>query len=150
MTDPRIATLAEALYAQEPHTCDDRMLNCAAAIIAALPDDWCGHATPPEGTRLILASDELLDRWGTRTASGAAITAEWGEPTPEGWYEPVFTTTDDGKEVVDRAEIARLRRIEEAARLPHNVVSHPDFAGEWVMVPRADFDALRAALKEDR
>ena len=112
MTDPRISALAEALERTSSlEIVYGGYEKTAAAILAALPPDWCGHTQPPAGTRLILASDELLDRWGTRTASGAAITAEWGEPAPEGWYEPIFTTTDDGKEVVDRAEIARLRSI---------------------------------------
>ena len=70
---------------------------------------------PPPGTRLILASENLLDSWGTRTDDGALITAEWGEPYPEGWYEPTFTIMDDDWLDDIRAEAAaqereRLRR----------------------------------------
>ena len=76
----------------------------------------------PTGTRLILASENLLESWGTRTDSGARITADWGEPYPEGWYEPVFTATDDGWLDGIRAEAAtaeRERLIAEGWREPH-------------------------------
>lgn len=46
---------------------------------------------PPAGTRLILASENLLDTWGTRTEDGYAIRVEWGEPDKNGWYTPTFT-----------------------------------------------------------
>lgn len=50
----------------------------------------------PSRTRLILASENFLDVWGTRTERGEKITAEWGEPTEHGWYEPTFTVhTED-------------------------------------------------------
>jgi hypothetical protein len=45
---------------------------------------------PPKGTRLILATENLLDMWGTRTEDGYRITAEWGLPDKNGWYTPVF------------------------------------------------------------
>jgi hypothetical protein len=45
----------------------------------------------PPGTRLILASENLLDEWGTRTERGDRITLEWGAQRPEGWYEPTVT-----------------------------------------------------------
>ena len=61
------------------------------------------------GRRLILASEDLLEQFGTRTADGRAITAEWGAVTPEGWYEPVFTTTDDGTVLLTAEEAAQLR-----------------------------------------
>lgn len=49
-----------------------------------------------QGARLIRASENLLDHWGTRTERGERITAEWGEPDALGIYEPVFTVhTDD-------------------------------------------------------
>lgn len=50
--------------------------------------------TPP-GTRLILASEDILTSFGTRTEDGYRITAEWGEQRPEGWYEPTFTVHHD-------------------------------------------------------
>lgn len=59
----------------------------------------------PEGTRLIAIADDLLENLGTRTDDGFALTAEWGEPTPEGWYEPIFTATDDGSVVVKEDEL---------------------------------------------
>jgi hypothetical protein len=49
----------------------------------------------PPHTRLILASENLLDEWGTRTERGERITVEWGEQQPGGWYEPVFTVHSD-------------------------------------------------------
>jgi hypothetical protein len=61
--------------------------------------------TPP-GTRLILASENLFEQFGTRTDDGRKITAEWGEPTTEGWYSPTFTVTDDGYLLVSEAELA--------------------------------------------
>lgn len=57
------------------------------------------HPTPPPplppNTRLILVSDSLVDLWATRTERGERISVEWGEPRPEGWYEPVFTVHSD-------------------------------------------------------
>ncbi len=47
-------------------------------------------AAPPPGTRLILAHENLLDEWGTRTEDGRRITVEWGEPDEHGWYTPTF------------------------------------------------------------
>lgn len=93
MTDPRIATLAEALhdwYAGKDAEFDGaqcRHREDAAAILAALPPDWCGHDGP---------------------------------------LGPYY-----------RKEIARLRRIEEAARALLD--NHP------LRCERAD--ALRAALE---
>jgi hypothetical protein len=57
--------------------------------------------TPP-GRRLILASEDLLDHWGTRTETGAKISAEWGEQSAEGWYTPRLTVTDDGMRLVEK------------------------------------------------
>ena len=55
----------------------------------------------PDGVRLIAIADDLLDNFGTRTDDGFALSAEWGEPTPEGWYEPIFTAKDDGHFMVN-------------------------------------------------
>jgi hypothetical protein len=52
--------------------------------------------TPPPHTRLILASEDILEHWGTRTEDGRRIIVQWGEQKPEGWYEPIFRTEDDG------------------------------------------------------
>jgi hypothetical protein len=54
-----------------------------------------GAGAPPDGTRLILASEAFLEDIGTRTADGRRITAEWGEPDANGWYSPTFTAHDD-------------------------------------------------------
>jgi hypothetical protein len=70
---------------------------------------------PPAHTRLILASEDLLDTWGTRTDRGERITVEWGDEQPEGWYEPVFTQHSEDK-LPDKTEARRLRAIEAAAR----------------------------------
>jgi hypothetical protein len=62
-------------------------------------------------------------------------------------------------ERAERAE-AEVRALREAAQLPRNVLIYDGerlfdrmagipsvtFTGQWVAVPRADFDALRAAL----
>lgn len=65
--------------------------------------------TPP-GTRLILAAEDILETWGTRTEDGRRLTATWGRRHPEGWYEPTFTKTDDGKRLVDAVRLARALR----------------------------------------
>lgn len=65
----------------------------------------------PPHTRLILASEDLLERFGTRTEDGYRITAEWGEQKPEGWYEPTFTVHHD-----DRLALDENDRLREALR----------------------------------
>lgn len=52
--------------------------------------DWL-----PPHTRLVLASEDILDQWGTRTEQGERITVEWGNQKPQGWYEPMFTRHGD-------------------------------------------------------
>ena len=62
------------------------------------------NARPPKGTRLILASENLLDAWGTRTENGYAIRVQWGTPDQNGWYTPKFTIDyDDRLPVVESA-----------------------------------------------
>lgn len=148
MTDPRVTALAAAVikasddgkwsvYHTEGGVSWMDRREAAAAILAALPPDWCGHR-PPEGTRLVLVNIDALSMFGTRTYDGRALTAEWGEPDEHGWYNPTFTATGP-------AEIARLRKIEEAARAhaldePHLTNS----GGMW-----ESLDALRAALGDE-
>jgi len=60
--------------------------------------------TPP-GTRLILVSDDFMEKAFTRTNEGYALRFEWGEQRPEGWYEPTIITTNDGKVLIDRQEL---------------------------------------------
>ena len=71
--------------------------------------------TTPPHTRLILAAEDLLEMFGTRTESGQRITAGWGEQQPEGWYEVIFRTTDD-EGTQDMRDGAALRRLREAVR----------------------------------
>ena len=53
MTDPRLAALAEALEVSGyPRGITAR--DMAAAILAALPADWCGHSDDAERTALYL------------------------------------------------------------------------------------------------
>jgi hypothetical protein len=133
-TDPRPAALAAALHetmvgcalgadrrgghiAMEDHKCD------AAAILATLPDGWCGHE---------LLSAELL--------SAELLSAE--------------SIIAHNEEVM--AEMAQLRAalagLAKAAALPRNTRADRGggvtLKGEWIAVPKADFDALRAALAQ--
>ena len=55
------------------------------------------NLAPPPGIKLILASEDLLAEWGTRTERGERITAEWGEPDEHGWYTPMFTVHADDR-----------------------------------------------------
>ena len=62
------------------------------------------NLAPPPGIKLILASEDLLAEWGTRTERGERITAEWGEPDEHGWYTPMFTVhADDRMGALDAA-----------------------------------------------
>jgi hypothetical protein len=60
----------------------------------------------PEGRRLILAAEDILEYFGTRTERGEKLTAEWGEPDEHGWYTPTFTVHYDDvpAQSEDRAE----------------------------------------------
>lgn len=119
----------------------------------------------PTGTRLILASENLLDVWGTRTELGERITVQWGEPEPEGWYLPTFTVHQEGK-LPDLSETRRLRAIEAAARereraeevyadaeTAYNESSRPEFTRRFLQLDRLENErdiaiaALRSALR---
>jgi hypothetical protein len=118
--DPRIAALAEALFhhgAAHPDPTDQWEwdscgVECAAAILAALPDDWCGH------TGYAAAYD-----MGQRDGHAAC-------------EEDTFPI------------IARLRRIEEAARAAEDVLNLVRSAGLLSDEEEAIHTALRAALEE--
>ena len=64
----------------------------------------------PPRSRLILVQDEVFQQggFGTRTEAGAKLTAEWGSQSPQGWWDVLFTATDDGKMVVDRSYVEGL------------------------------------------
>ena len=79
---------------------------------------------PPPGTRLILASENLLELFGARNDYGDRITSEWGEPDENGWYRPTFTATDDGWLDGIRAEAANAER--ERLRALINLIKWPD------------------------
>jgi hypothetical protein len=155
-TDPRLAPLAAALHtafcpenSKHPIPSPHRMCDYGPDILAALPPDWCGHATPPEGTRLILATTDVLPEWGTRTDDGRRLTAEWGEPDANGWYSPTFTASGEPEIATLRAALDGLAK---AAALPRNTRADRGggvtLKGEWIAVPKADFDVLRAALAQ--
>lgn len=50
-------------------------------------------AQAPDGYRLVLVSDNLLETFGTRNSDGDPLSFEWGEPDENGWYTPVVTVT---------------------------------------------------------
>jgi hypothetical protein len=67
---------------------------------------------------------------------------------------PTYSTSTVGLPVADTdprdVEIATLRAaldgLAKAAALPRNCGGGVTLKGEWIAVPKADFDALRAAL----
>lgn len=98
----------------------------------------------PIGTRLILASENLLDQFGTRTERGEKITAEWGERTPQGWYEPVFTVHYDDT-LAGNPIRAALERIKGPILTAAHVLGSTPEEPVWV-VKREDFDRWREEL----
>jgi len=116
----------------------DIELEEARAVEPPLPVD------PPPGTRLILASENLFEHWGTRTEDGRRLTVEWGEPRPEGWYEPVLTAhADDTLVPIPTAPPALddLERIMVAA-IRHRWTLH----GVSAAMKRADIEWLLSRL----
>ena len=101
--------------------------------------------TPP-GTRLILASENLLEQFGARTEDGRKITAEWGDPNTDGWYSPTFTVTDDGKRLVSEAELATALGTWWADSAARN--SRPVVGINETTAARAIFAALVAAREK--
>lgn len=63
----------------------------------------------PRGMRLVIISENLIGAFGTRTFDGRVLSAEWGHQAPEGWYEVVLHTRDDGKGIFDREDVERMR-----------------------------------------
>jgi hypothetical protein len=102
--------------------------HVAAAILAALPADWCEH------DRVIEAYKQAIRDLGSSPDAQANIAVQ-----------------------LMQAEIARLRRIEEAARALYGRIAE-QYEEDWiapdssmamsVTVSGRDLDALRAALEE--
>ena len=122
-------------------------------------------AQPPPGTRLILAAEDLLSLFGTRTEDGELITAEWGEPNERGWYEPTFTVhTDDRIGALDAAWAAVVAALPEgwvidSIQRPNGGAWEADASVGWSVergrhvqgsgpTPAAALLALLAKLKE--
>ena len=110
------------------------------------------HPNPPVGTRLIIATENLLDLVGTRTEDGRALWFAWGEPDEHGWYSPTFTAVDDGMRLVPAAEIDRLwaaldeiRRIADPGVGSDAPTDKPDKRGRRL---KLIFQAARAALSD--
>ena len=63
MTDPRVSALAEALRGRYGFDGSDGWGEDAAAILAALPPDWCGHEAEIARLRKIEeAARDVADR----------------------------------------------------------------------------------------
>lgn len=110
---------------------------------------------PPDGTRLILASDLLMDMLASRTDDGRVVRYEWGEPDANGWYSPTFTASEDDV-TRDYRDLPRLRAVEEAARAVIDMLGFwPDDQGRprvsWPVdrdgESEPDTDAIAAALR---
>jgi hypothetical protein len=96
---------------------------------------------------LVRASTDLFATMFTRDHDGNRLRIEWGEADAVGFHEPVISVDyTDNIHAADKATIARLRAIEEAARAvtayydPERVEPHDSGA------PHRRLHALRAAL----
>ena len=135
--DPRIAALAEALppdfgpfWDELPqpapfvHETEFNREKFAAAILAALPPDWCGH-------------DNIQAEFEAEARRANLLTLQLNDAEAN-WQRTVKSLTQAD------AEIARLRKIKETARdivsLRHGSTYHD--VGSII-------DALRAALEAD-
>ena len=63
---------------------------------------------------------------------------------------PLFSADGHNPEIDCALEIiaAKLEPVKKAGQFKRNTCIHdnPDFEGEWIAVPREDFDAFKAAL----
>ena len=118
-----IERLAEAIHATicggGLHYLSPCNQGWARPILLALPDSireatWAVMAGAWQHTRLVCASDNLLDSWGARTEAGDRITAEWGEPDERGFYTPTFTVHYDDNLLA--AAVARVEALPAACR----------------------------------
>jgi hypothetical protein len=138
MTDPRVAALAEALKDhRHPGSVKGTLLlrrdhlapwvtgfDCAAAVLAALPPDFCVAGYHP-----------------SRDAEIARLRAELD----------VMRDIERGLGDIIKHEDARLRKIEEAARayiVAVDVLYRKGTREDW-WKREATLDALRAALGEE-
>jgi len=103
-----------------------------------------------ETTRLIRVSIDLLDSFGTRTADGRLLAAEWGDPVAScgvepglvmDIYEPTFTATDDGMTLVsheavrDRAPCPEVEPLRTAVKVFLAAEAEPAYS--WVIESQA-------------
>jgi hypothetical protein len=155
-TDPRLAPLAAALHKAGVNCMNPVALSrdvClptkragdfhngnADDILAVLPDDWCGHdlgAYGRLGRKLATAQTARSDAEREVVRATATIATLRDELERSEAFEQAAT-------------IATLRAaldgLAKAAALPRNCGGGVTLKGEWIAVPKADFDALRAAL----
>lgn len=139
MTDPRVAALAEALGDLFPHHQREKWpftaVDLAAAILAALSPDWCGHIGVEEVITQAQARIAYLD------ARVVALNAEVLDRMDQ-WHRDSLARDELARQ--QAAEIARLRRIEEAARQADSYLSTYRARALSVQAARG---ALRAALE---
>ena len=59
--------------------------------------DWYGKLTVEalQGIVRLRMSREIVEKFWMRADDGRRVTVEWGEPDAEGFYDPVFTASDD-------------------------------------------------------
>lgn len=88
---------------------DARSTAVSVATMAAEPEP----VEAPQGTRLILATEDLMTYFASYTEDGCPITFEWGEPDEHGWYAPTFTITATER---DQQERFKWRANERADR----------------------------------
>lgn len=52
--------------------------------------------------RKVMVSPELMEQWTRwRRPDGYLVTCDWGQPGPDGFYDPVFTVHYDNREYED-------------------------------------------------
>ena len=84
---------------------------------------------------------------------GVSVDTRFGAPWPVFRLAEMGDTNPDGEEVQAVAQLMEVApEMYEKSAFKRNVLirDNPDFEGEWVAVPREDFDALRAVLAKAR
>ena len=77
-------------------------------------------------------------------------------PRPAGWGNPsdlaakLPTLVINHAKLIDAAADEKYEPLVKAAQLKRSVIMYdvPNFSGEWVAIPRSDFDLLREALRQ--